>query len=372
MRRKKSQHGMVAVSEYRGVLRLRWTYQGERRCLPLGLPDTHINRLVAEQKAKIIEADIVTGNFDQTLQKYRSEKRQRAVDLTVCDMLERFMEYKRKSLYARSLDKFKALRTPLATFFKSRVAATINEEDASQFRLYLAGWLSPATQRERLTTLNACWKWALKQKLVTMNPWSEVLKRVKVPPNQKPKPFTKEEILAILEGFRSDRYYCHYADFVEFLLSTGCRLGEAIGLQWKHLSEDCSKVWIGEAITRGGDRKPTKTNRSRQFRLTSRLQRLLSQRSVGVLPDELVFPSPKGKHIDDHNFCKRIWTKVLLKAGVTHRTPYNCRHTFISYALWKGVPPMTIAEMVGHDPEVLFKHYAADIQGGLEIPEIFG
>lgn len=40
----------------------------------------------------------------------------------------------------------------------------------------------------------------------------------------------------------------------------------------------------------------------------------------------------------------------------------------ISHALAKGLPPMTIAEMVGHDPEVLFKHYAANIHGGLQLP----
>jgi len=31
---------------------------------------------------------------------------------------------------------------------------------------------------------------------------------------------------------------------------------------------------------------------------------------------------------------------------------------------------MTIAQMAGHDPEVLFSNYAADIQGGLQLPDI--
>jgi integrase len=99
------------------------------------------------------------------------------------------------------------------------------------------------------------------------NPWVEVVRHVKVPPKQMPKPFTKEEIGAIIQAFRADRYYSHYTDFVEFLFGTGCRTSEAIGLRWGHLSDDCSTVWIGETLSRGV-RKPTKTNRARTITLT--------------------------------------------------------------------------------------------------------
>ena len=86
--------------------------------------------------------------------------------------------------------------------------------------------------------------------------------------------------------------------------------------------------------------------------------------------DDLVFPSRKGGAIDDHNFRNRAWKTVLKNAGVSYRKPYNTRHTFISHALAGGVNPMTIAQMAGHDPEVLFSNYAADIQGGLQLPDI--
>jgi integrase len=56
---------------------------------------------------------------------------------------------------------------------------------------------------------------------------------------------------------------------------------------------------------------------------------------------------------------------------VSYRKPYNTRHTFISHALASGMNPMTIAQMAGHDPEVLFANYAADIQGGLQLPDIW-
>lgn len=118
------------------------------------------------------------------------------------------------------------------------------------------------------------------------------------------KPFTKEEIWAIIQAFRADRYYSHYADFVEFLFGTGCRTSEAIGLQWKHLSDDCSTVWIGESLSRG-IRKSTKTNRARILTLTPKLQALLLSRKPMALDIEgLVFTSLRGGPIDDNNFRK--------------------------------------------------------------------
>ena len=74
--------------------------------------------------------------------------------------------------------------------------------------------------------------------------------------------------------------------------------------------------------------------------------------------------------IDDHNFRNRAWEKVLTKVGVDYRKPYNTRHTFISHALAQGMNPMAVASMAGHYLETMFKHYAADIQGGAECPDI--
>jgi integrase len=130
-----------------------------------------------------------------------------------------------------------------------------------------------------------------------------------------PKPFTSEEIKAIIQGFKTDKYYSHYVEFVEFLFGTGCRTGEAIGLCWKHLSGDCSTVWIGESLSRGV-RKSTKTNRARTIALTPKLQDILiSLKPENIDPELPVFTSSKGNYIDDHNFRNRAWKSVLSKVG---------------------------------------------------------
>ncbi len=193
---------------------------------------------------------------------------------------------------------------------------------------------------------------------------------MKVPPKQQCKPFTKEEIGAIIQAFRTDCYYHHYADYVEFLFGTGCRTSEAIGLRWKHLSDDCSTVWIGESLSRGV-RKPTKTNRARTVTLTLNLQAMLLKRKPANLdPDELVFSSPKGGAIDDCNFRNRAWKTILTRLEIDYRKPYTTRHTLISHALDLGMNPVMVAQLTGHDVQVLYENYAGNVNSRPRLPEL--
>jgi integrase len=361
----------VKVESLRGNLRIRWSHQGKRYCLSLGLYDSPLARTVAEGKAGIIEADLITGNFDPTLGKYQSEVTDRSSDngVTVTALFNQFFQHRAKKFTGTTHERYQSVLRKLEAFFGVVTVGTVDEENADRFRVSLEK-LKPITQFQYLGLVNASWVWGIKQGIVTSNPWVEVIK-IKVPPQQRPRPFTSEEIAAIVGGFKGNRYYAYYSDFVMFLFGTGCRTGEAVGLQWGHLSEGFTKVWIGESVSRG-KRKSTKTNKAREFKLPSYLVTLLlSRKPVDAKPTDLVFPALNGGQIDAQNYRNRAWVAVLKAAGVTYRKPYNTRHSFISHALDKGINPITIAQMTGHDPETLFKYYAADIRGGLQCPDIF-
>jgi integrase len=369
MGRQQARRGTVAVEEFRGMLRLRWSYAGKRYTLATGYPDSKLNRVVATEKAKAIEGDMMTGNFDQTLGKYRPPSGEVCNGVTVVELFSRFRSYKFKTLYKQSMGKIDALNLPLKDFFGDKAAALVDQEMANHFGEYLSDRMSPATLKARLTTLNACWQWGMKQKLVTENPWSEAKQAVKVPQSPKPTPFTQAEARAIVQGFRESRYYRHYADFVEFFLSTGCRPGEIIALTWGRLADHFSVVSISEAMVRGGTRKPPKTARGdRRFKLPARVQAMLKARYSGQNDMELVFPAPRGGHIDDNNFRSRAWKSVLKEVGVPYRYPYTCRHTFISHALNQGTNFLKVADIAGHDPKVMLDRYASSI-GELEAPD---
>jgi integrase len=73
-RRSKSPKGSVKVENDKGWLRLGFTHAGRRRTFALGLPDGKLNQKMAEAKAQQIELDILSGNFDPSLIKYKPEK----------------------------------------------------------------------------------------------------------------------------------------------------------------------------------------------------------------------------------------------------------------------------------------------------------
>lgn len=359
----RNRKGTVAVQSFKGVLRLVWSFQGKQQYLYCGLADTPLNRIVAEGKAKLIQGDLATGNFDSTLAKYKTERQSQ---ISAIELFEKFMKRRSRRIYDRSLAKYRGLLGKLETYFGSKAAIAVSEKQAEKFTQRLATEIAPITLRERVALLRACWAWGIKQKLVTENPWLEI--KVRVPPKQKPRPFTKDEILKIIEGFQN--HYPYYADFVQFLFGTGCRTGEAIALQWKHLEGNCSTVWIGESLSRG-IRKETKTGRDRTISLTPYLQQmLLERRPKDFQSDDLIFMAPGGGAIDDHNFRNRAWKPVLDKLLIPYRKPYNTRHTLVSHALDRGMKPADIAELTGHSVETLYEHYAGVI-GKTTLPDIF-
>ncbi|HEY9737517.1 MAG TPA: tyrosine-type recombinase/integrase [Trichocoleus sp.] len=371
----KRRKGAVGIISDRGWLRLRWRHQGRQYTLSLGLADNDVNRTVAQRKASEIEADIHAdqispgaGRFDRTLEKYRSGPGI-AHALSVVSLFERYAEWKRKTLEPESLQKYRGLLGYLGQFFRARLAADVSESQAFEFRDWLLQRIEPITTRERIGMLRSCWQWAIKRKLVAENPWSDV--RVKVPPRPKPRPFTKEEIGQILQHAKSTPKYQCYADLIEFCLSVGCRPGEAAGLKWSALTDDCSGIWIGESWGRGRQ-KSTKTNEARSFELTEELQAMLQARKPDKCSGaDYVFQAPKGGPIDDHNFRRRCWRPLLEELGIPYRMPRRTRATFISHAIDQGWSVPEVAAITGNSEETILRNYVGNPRGRTKLRRVF-
>jgi integrase len=73
--------GCVTVQVIKARLRLVWSWQGRRFFLYIGLPETKPNRKAANIKAQTIELDIISGNFDQSLAKYKPQSQSEAISV---------------------------------------------------------------------------------------------------------------------------------------------------------------------------------------------------------------------------------------------------------------------------------------------------
>jgi integrase len=99
--------GSVNIEVFNDRLRLAWSWQGKRFWLYIGLPDTSTNSKAAEIKARQIELDMASGNFDPSLVKYKPQKQG---SISVSQLFEQFVEYKRRSISIGGLNKYLALQ----------------------------------------------------------------------------------------------------------------------------------------------------------------------------------------------------------------------------------------------------------------------
>jgi integrase len=229
--KRKAAKGTVVVQVFKERLRLCWSYLGKRYFLYIGLPDSKVNRTVAEQKARQIELDIASGNFDESLGKYKPQQ-PKYTNATVDDLYKRFMAHKAADISDRTPENYRAAFKYLSTFFKDKPVIYIGNA-ADDFAAWLnSHGLAGVTVKTYLVLISAVWDWGIDHRITEINPWKSAIKRLKVAPKQKIKPFTREEIEKIIEAFKTDRHYHHYTDFVLFQFNTGCRTALPIFLYY--------------------------------------------------------------------------------------------------------------------------------------------
>ncbi|HEY9892475.1 MAG TPA: phage integrase SAM-like domain-containing protein [Candidatus Sericytochromatia bacterium] len=116
---------------------------------------------------------MTSDNFDPSLAKYKPQKQE---SISVSELFDRFVEYKRRKSENGTFAKYTAFQKHVSVFFKNKTTISVSETVAENFRDWLLSdrSLKPVTVRERILMMNACWEWALKKKLVLENPWADV------------------------------------------------------------------------------------------------------------------------------------------------------------------------------------------------------
>lgn len=352
----KSPKGSVSVTPVDGRFRLRWSYFDElgrqkRFTISAGAVN-EVNRIAAEKLARKIELDIASENYDYSLKKYK-QGLDRPDSITVEALIDRYINAKIPTDNTSSRDRYKTLRNHFAKFQRSMTVDACTEKKALSFMTYLQDCgQSGETVNMNLTCTRAVWKWAIKQGLTQVNPWLDL--KVEVEPRENAKPFTLEEIKKIVEAFKDS----YYENFVRFILGIGCRIGEAVALNWSEVNEDCSQVFIKHSYNlRSRKIKSTKTNESRRVPVSPKIQALLRGLKEDAVSDA-VFPAPKGGRIDRNNFRRRYWKPTLEKLDIEYRSPYNARHTRWSHEINSGnLTIATAAKYAGNRPRTMMERY---------------
>jgi integrase len=180
--------------------------------------------------------------------------------------------------------------------------------------------------------------------------------------------WTREEVGALLATARE--HEPRLAPLLLFLLSTGCRRGEALGLKWEDVDFSRCRIAIRRAISSGAITTP-KSGKGRLVAmpptLASALFDLLVERRAEVVRrgwrevPEWTFCSEAGTALDERNL-ERAWFRVRRRAqklGIRPLKLHCTRHTYASMALASGKSVKWTAEQLGHSsPMLTLKTYA--------------
>lgn len=218
--------------------------------------------------------------------------------------------------------------------------------------LALAQTLSAVTVKAYLATLSAALTHAVNFQLIDRNPCDPV----KTPRAEKPQrvTLTAEHALRLIDQAESDRLGALWVVF----LTTGVRMGEALGLQWGDLDLDAGAITVRRQAKRVAvDGRATVTltdepkyGSGRRLPLTSwgvAALRAHRQVTLDAFPLTLVFRGVRGGPLNPAQVNVQ-WHRMLERLGLPHLRPHDARHTAATLLLEAGVPMRVVSELLGH------------------------
>jgi len=187
--------------------------------------------------------------------------------------------------------------------------------------------------------------------------------------NQRQPTFTAERMSAIVQKAEGQEQVLY-----ALLAGSGLRVGEALGLEVKHLSPDCRTIAVAQSCWEGEIQTPKTKNAYRQVDLCSSLAALLKA-FVGDRHSGLVFANRLGKPLSQTNVVRRSLHPILKDLGV-EKTGFHAMRRFRTTWLRKQrAPEDLIKYWLGHAKQSVTDGYsklAEDVEFRLEVAEKTG
>lgn len=199
--------------------------------------------------------------------------------------------------------------------------------------------LSNASINRRLSALSAVLTDAVRRGDIERKPYIPHLKE----PEGRERVLSETEERKLLSWFRSNRPGYH--ELVVFLLNVGCRVGEALDLEW-------ASVYLHDGHDLCVRFLDTKNGRNRTVPLNAK-----ASTAIRKMPkdDHLVF-----NRVAYRTF-KRAWDQMKTDLGLSDDSefvPHCLRHTFATRLVARGVSLETVSRLLGHSSLQMTMRYA--------------
>jgi integrase len=222
--------------------------------------------------------------------------------------------------------------------------------------------LKPSSVRSIHAVLHCALEQAVKWNLIPRNP-----ARAADPPKIREDeitPLDSEQARKFLDAASGEKFEALYV----LSLTTGLRMGEALGLKWTDIDLDAETLRVNRQLQRmrkdGGKAgklsfsEPKNASRRavdlparavRALRAHRKLQ-LKEKLETGALYEDqgLVFATGKGTPLDAQNVVNRHFKPLLRRAGLPNIRWHDLRHTCATLLLSRGTHPTYVQKLLGH------------------------
>ena len=307
--------------------------------------------------------------------------RDRGIDLNpsgvlLGDYFDRWLdEHARLRVKASTLKRYRQLATRLKPFLGDLALRDLRPPHIQRAYAALLGeGLAAQTVLHHHTLLKQTLKQAVQWGLLASNPAGDV-----TPPRverRETRTLSAEEV-ALVEGAATDD---EFRRLIRVAVTTGLRLGELMGLKWKDIDFDGSRLLVQRTASyqdRQTTLGPPKTEKIRrpvalsQGTLAVLREHRSSQRAhrLKVGPayrdSDFVFPAADGSVQPPYRISGRF-KDLVARVGIEGVRFHDLRHTMATLALGAGVHVKIVSERLGHSTTQTtletYSHVSPDLQ----------
>jgi integrase len=314
LRKKEKKSGFVWVVDY--------TYKGKRRITSTETSDYKLAKKILGQ----VQGKIAEDKFELIAPKKK--------EINLKQFFHEYLESVKGLKAETTLNLEKTYTERFLNIIKDQPLRSIDFNTVNKWKGQFSRGVGPTTVNIVIRTLRGIFNRAIKMGYIDKNPFDDI-EKIKV--QEKRLFFTSGELTKLFTEIDKDiiqpslsekviNFRKRFKLYVEFLLRTGLRRGEALRLRKENIDYDQNVIYI----------EKTKTTQMRSVPLTKRARAILLDLGTDLF-----------SKLNEHDVTNKF-RYYLDKSGIKGFKLHSLRHTYACQLMASGVDIFTISRLLGH------------------------